>query len=162
MDRCRGNSDRNDWSHCLSNGWYHRFLISDRFCVCTNDRCTDRRLLYLTSRFFKKICMYSEYACMGGRIYRISLADGCWYDPWKYTSRYDHYNYLKCDRKLLIWRKKIVISILITLYRKEQDKKWYIFLSCSFLYNKIGKLATTEIGILISGIITGIITYNAL
>lgn len=31
-----------------------------------------------------------------------------------------------------------------------------------FLYNKIGKLATTEIGILISGIITGIVTYNVL
>lgn len=31
-----------------------------------------------------------------------------------------------------------------------------------FLCNKIGKLATTEIGILISGIITGIVTYNVL
>ena len=51
MDRSRGNSDRNDWGNCLSDGRYHRFLISDRISLCTNDRCTDRRFLYPSSGF---------------------------------------------------------------------------------------------------------------
>ena len=52
------------------------FFISDRISLCTNDRCTDRRFLYPSSGFLKKICMYPEHACMGCWIYCISLVNG--------------------------------------------------------------------------------------
>lgn len=106
MDRSRGNSDRNDWGNCLSNGRYHRFLIFDRISLCTNDRCTDCRFLYPSSGFLKKICMYSEYDRMDSWIYRISLADGCGHDPWKYTSGYGDHDHFKCDRKFIVWEEE--------------------------------------------------------
>ena len=73
MDRNRGNSDRNDWGNCLSDGRYHRFLISDRISLLRNDRCTDRRFLYPSSGFLKKICMYPEH-CLYGLLDLLHIA----------------------------------------------------------------------------------------
>ena len=43
---CSCNSDRYHRSNCLSDGRYHRFPVSDRLCICANDRSADCRFLY--------------------------------------------------------------------------------------------------------------------
>ena len=56
-------------ANCLSDGRYHRFLISDRISLCTNDRCTDRRFLILHQDFSRKsVCIQNMLVWVVGFI----------------------------------------------------------------------------------------------